>query len=502
MAAIRSRQSREKKGPNLIAIFVGLSILLSIVFAFSSIKLLENDKLIAQDAPLKEFKQDLLSPDIAIAITDTIPTDADDNPIPISKSSTTSTTEQEPMEPNYHLIFSTDCSGYQHWQSYLLFYNAYKVKQPGTVTRIASGCSQEEEIKEQEFQNKIAQHMSTDFKIHFTPVFSSVKDGTGKVTGNYSFFNKPFGVLHWMENAEGIHQDDVIILMDPDQVLTRPITNDFTNREENLLVGDDPKTTVTHGTPFGQKYGLAAQWRHFDIDTITGTKDSPAKEVDQTDGMKHYPVGPPYLATAKDMHQIALKWSEFAPGVHAEYPHLLAEMYAYCIAAAHLKLPHQVVTSLMVSDTGGGSGGWGFEGWELIHRIDDDKVCNPSVLDGAVLPSVLHFCQRYMVGKYFFGKRKVPHNIFTCESPLLEYPPEDIATKYDYFIPPPPHKPVGEKKELNKGQAKMNAFMICALTRAVNEAAVFYQEHNCDVGKKAGEALDLWDKKLIKQYPN
>ena len=36
-----------------------------------------------------------------------------------------------------HIIFSTECSEYQDWQSIVLFHSAILVKQPGPVTRIA-----------------------------------------------------------------------------------------------------------------------------------------------------------------------------------------------------------------------------------------------------------------------------------------------------------------------------------------------------------------------------
>ena len=77
--------------------------------------------------------------------------------------------------------------------------------------------------------------------------------------------------------------------------------------------------------------------------------NSPAKLVSQPEGLRDYPAGPPYLATAREMHSIAVKWTEFAPRVYAQYPHLLAEMFAYCITAAHLSLPHKIVISLMIS---------------------------------------------------------------------------------------------------------------------------------------------------------
>lgn len=393
--------------------------------------------------------------------------------------------------PGYHVVFSTDCSAFQRWQSYLLFYSAFKVHQPGIVTRIASGCNSEEEKREQLFHEMISNTMSSSFKLHLTPHFSTVKDDTGKDTGTeYKFFNKPYGLLHWLEHSdETIEDDDIVILLDPDQVFTRPITNNFSNLEHNILVGKTPKTKVEHGSPFAQKYGLGAKWREFNLETITNSSDTPARKVSSKMGMERYPAGPPYLATAKDMHTIARYWADFVPRVHAEYPHLLAEMYAFCIAAAHAELPMQIVTTLMVSDSSSGRG----EGWSLIESIDDDNLCDPSIMEETALPSVLHYCQRYMVGQYMFGKRRMPTNIFSCESPLLKLPPRDIAQQYDYFIPPPSGRKIPqEHTSLSAARVKRDSFMICALTNILNDASLFFQKTNCDSDKNSDVVMDLW----------
>lgn len=183
--------------------------------------------------------------------------------------------------------------------------------------------------------------MSERFLIHFTPHFSGVKDENGEVKGDYKYFNKPFGLKHWLEHSEYMgmnergtmkYEDDVVILCDPDFLLLRPITDDFSNQRETLIssrrkkIFHEMKTKiVSHGNPYAQTYGLGVQWRKFNLDEIAGS-DSPAKDVDQKNGQLFYPAGPPYIGTARDMQQIANKWSEFAPRVHKEYPHLLAEM--------------------------------------------------------------------------------------------------------------------------------------------------------------------------------
>ena len=132
-------------------------------------------------------------------------------------------------------------------------------------------------------------------------------------------------------------EDVIVILIDPDQILLRPIRADFSDSSETIFKKNVYKNfplQVSHGHPVAQKYGLRAQWRKFNLEVITGSADSPAIKVSEQDGENYYPAGPPYLATARDFYQIALKWTEFVPGVHAEYPYLLAEMYAYCIAVS------------------------------------------------------------------------------------------------------------------------------------------------------------------------
>mmetsp|Transcript_16415 Transcript_16415/g.24201 ORF Transcript_16415/g.24201 Transcript_16415/m.24201 type:complete len:523 (+) Transcript_16415:124-1692(+) len=382
----------------------------------------------------------------------------------------------------YHVIFSTDCSPYQHWQSYLVYFSAMKIRQPGHVTRIASGCEGEDKTAmEKWFQDHI-QGMSSRFHLHMTPHFSGVKNEQGETVGEYKFFNKPFGLKHWLEHADhfSLQQiDDIVILIDPDMILTRPILGDFSSETDTLIAKmRQPHILgrrVEHGLPFAQTYGFGAQWEKLDLDQIAGA-DSPAKLVDKMGGRLHYTVGPPYLATVQDMYQIALKWSEFVPLVHKQYPNLLAEMFAFSIAAAHLELKHQVIDSLMVSDTEIQGG----EGWPLVDRIPNGEMCsfakNHHQDSEYVLPSVLHMCQRYSVGNdWFFGKRRFPQDFFTCDHPLLKEPPDNLATAFDFKKPPNAPEPT----ELSPKLANRESFMVCFLTAVANEAATFFKKQAC-----------------------
>jgi hypothetical protein len=75
------------------------------------------------------------------------------------------------------------------------------------------------------------------------------------------------------------------------------------------------------------------------LSNITGA-GSPAQKISKQQAEQRYPVGPPYLAHTRDFVALADTWVRFLPATNAAHPNPLAEMYALCIAAAHLQLPH------------------------------------------------------------------------------------------------------------------------------------------------------------------
>ena len=66
-----------------------------------------------------------------------------------------------------HVIFSTDCSPYQDWQTLVMFYSATAVGQKGPVTRIASGCDDEKKQTLTDLYKKLY----PNYHVHFTPDF-------------------------------------------------------------------------------------------------------------------------------------------------------------------------------------------------------------------------------------------------------------------------------------------------------------------------------------------
>lgn len=131
----------------------------------------------------------------------------------------------DPFFPEHYMTFSTACSASQNWQSFMFFYYAHKVSQPGYVTRIASGCSQQQKDEVLKFHKQAISKLSNKFSVHFTPDFSKISND------NYKYYNKPFGIQHWLQYGLK-YQDDIptlensiIMILDPDMILLRPLVS-------------------------------------------------------------------------------------------------------------------------------------------------------------------------------------------------------------------------------------------------------------------------------------
>lgn len=90
-------------------------------------------------------------------------------------------------ESELHIVFSTDCSYFQDWQSLVVFHSAKAVGQVGQITRVASGCDEDKAKELKDLYRKLF----PDYHIHATPDFK--KDG--KSQKSYDFYNKPYGTV-------------------------------------------------------------------------------------------------------------------------------------------------------------------------------------------------------------------------------------------------------------------------------------------------------------------
>jgi hypothetical protein len=342
--------------------------------------------------------------------------------------------EPAKVSEEFVVVFSTDCTPYQDWQSLLVFHSAKEVKQPGRVVRIASGC---DEAKQRELTDLYAQ-LHPEYAVHFTPDYKT----DPKTKQKYHFYNKPFGLRHWLENSNPpILPGTVIGLIDPDFIFLRPLTAQMAGQNNNLVSGrvkmSEIFEKVERGRPVSQQYGLGAPWviddhKKFNRTHICGPKSPCLDVLDVGEGDKYYSVGPPYILEREDFYRLTKSWCDFVPRVYENYPHLLAEMYAYSTAAAHERLPHLRVDHYMVSNVDAGG-----EGWQWVDELKGD-VCSPPVngiyYPDKPLPTFVHYCQGYRVGDWGYAKRRVDTNIFSCSMPLLaDLPVSDLSTM-NYFI--------------------------------------------------------------------
>ena len=387
----------------------------------------------------------------------------------------------------YHIIFSTGCTPKQSFQSYVFFFHAMKSQQPGKVTRIAA-CKDDQEANDvAAHHQKFIAPMSPNFLLHITPDYSKIK-GTGEP---FHYFNKPFSCHHWMEHAlkyspqhkkvgDNPNDNAIVVLCDPDQIIMRPFTNNqFHNKSEIWM----KRTThpildsVDHGKPMGQLYGFDIQWvTKTNISRYVPKEELPSfvQTMSSAEMHENYAVGPPYVVTAFDFYKIVTRWKDFVPLVHDDYPHLLAEMFAYCLAAAHSHLPHQSAKGFMVSS----AGSLVAEGWDLFNEQSAQDVCTPGAVPPDHLPHTLHYCQRYTLGKWVIGKHRIPSDFLSCEAPLLAEPPKDIGEKFNFMIEPDQKTDI--KKNLPRGTIKHHAFMLCHLIPYLNEAAIYWKDSHCN----------------------
>ena len=366
-----------------------------------------------------------------------------------------------------HVVLSTDCSPYQNWQSIASFYSLRRAGHNGQVTRVVSGCPSRDRKSEITYDTRyMSEGRGGGFSVHFTPPYT--------MGNKYKYANKPGGVYHWMNETVNLGDDEVVALVDPDMLALRPIlTSDLASGRPERIDADgyrslsvyrdgggrevllrgrglpDP-APVSRGFGAGQHFGLGALWADggtdrakpafadFDVGRVCGA-DSPCARASPEHVRAHHSVGPVYIATVADWRELLPRWHAYTPRVHAQYPKLLAEMTAFVMAAADMRLDFSLSSSYMVSDARTTSP---TEAWYWIDRYDGaagrtvTSVCDgatrdtlpaetlrrlavygdgryPAVHGGggtadgggtSGLPNFLHYCQRYSFANHTFGE--------------------------------------------------------------------------------------------------
>jgi len=459
---------------------------------------------------MRSFSQSLTIDD-AVQVNDptlpaTTPASANGSKIERNEKRQTTTNDDNGssiLPSKFHIVFSTSCSIFQDWQSYIFFYQISKSGQTGDVTRVVSGCNEQDAADLQKVFHDQIKTLPTGerFHLHLTPDYG-VLEGI-----NYVFFNKPHGLLHWMEhaldwpNSLDQYEDTIVVVLDPDMLVLRPFEADYSGDETFKWHGvakDRTEFVVKKGRPFGQYYAFGSQWvdkANKDLprivkaalDATQSTEDpsdpnsSPVYHWSKSDVLQSYVAGPPYIAVASDLYLITKLWAAVAVPVKQLTDDHLSEMHAYSIGAAHAELPHTLGYSFMVSSTSIDLPY--FEGWDMIDAAAPEDVCRHVHSDihtdpaaavwAAKLPNSIHYCQSYSLGPYFFFKRSLPQDIFSCEKPLLKNPLDHegagFAAMYTSSVLPNSKVHVANRQ----------AFMLCYIITILNDALTYWKQQHC-----------------------
>jgi hypothetical protein len=117
-----------------------------------------------------------------------------------------------------HIVFSTGCNAYQHWQSEVLKSSAWRVGQRGPMTQIVVGCDVDRMAQAEVLSMDARTSAEGDadrivtkaqweksanpkVKVHYAPAV--------KESAKFPWFNKPWSFYHWVQETE--LTDDVYV---------------------------------------------------------------------------------------------------------------------------------------------------------------------------------------------------------------------------------------------------------------------------------------------------
>lgn len=385
-----------------------------------------------------------------------------------------------------HIIFSSGCNYFQHWQSELLLATASYVGQRGRLTRIVSGCHDKgaEHIshRHQTFPPglndvlvplvELNRSVNDAFGLFVTPTFEGAKD--------FPWINKPSSIAHFIKHARPELDrmgEQVIVILDPDFVFVEPITQ-MPLPESAIIVssasarGRVHPNVVLRGRPVAQHYGLGGQWVHkFDVKAIAG-EDSPALKYTDSTANDFFSVGPPLMLHVDDLADLGPIWAKNMRDVLKVETDILADMWAYCMAAAHLGLEHTILDQYMVST-------WA-EHPEQANRWIDDwpsmQCLDPQQPSGSHQPNFIHLASNFKAPatkEWMFHKGHVPGMFLDCNTPLIKDAPDDLWTISTGY------------------QAKQSAWVLCHTVSKLNRVAIDYKEKFCPSGYEKRKLVRL-----------
>jgi hypothetical protein len=398
-----------------------------------------------------------------------------------------------PADDDMHVVFSTGCNAFQHWQAEVLLNSAYHQGQCGKMTRIVVGCDKYVEGGEKVSthaagagdklidQDDLLKSTFPGLHVHVAPAIPEAAE--------FPWFNKPWSYQHWVDNKADDIRERVIAILDPDEFFLQPLTQRAEHSADGPfeIIHAYPERLRKHvtdvvqpGWAVAQKYGLGATFlRKFNQFSICpGGIASPCANYTTEQGYYYQSVGPPYMLHNTDFKKTMPTWWELMKPVYKQdRGDIQADMYAYNYAAVHNNVNHVQLENYMVSNPRVGG-----EAWRFVDALESMSCHDPdSSLQGHKRPGFLHAASHFKActngdnipyeaescpeegsDLWNFHKGHVPSTILNCDEPLITPPPDDFFNRQRNMI------------------GKRSAFMICHLTFMVNRAALDYKGKFCE----------------------
>jgi hypothetical protein len=134
-----------------------------------------------------------------------------------------------------HILFSTSCNEFQHWQAEVVVSSAMRVGQRGKITQIVVGCDQRED-KGVAMKDRVLTHSSGDAdnlvskeawakasvskgNLEFTRLFAPSIEQAKK----FPWYNKPWSFKYFLDNGN-LTKDEIVVIIDPDEFFIQPLT--------------------------------------------------------------------------------------------------------------------------------------------------------------------------------------------------------------------------------------------------------------------------------------
>lgn len=345
--------------------------------------------------------------------------------------------ESDVLLGTIHTIVSAECNLYFSFQVLTLAYTHKRVRQTGPFTRILACTPQMLE----DFSQEDMDMMNT----HITPVYS-LDSQTGD---HYAPYNRPGGILHWLENAKP--REEWVLVVDPDMIFRHPVS------PETVYVGEGWARAAHYNYLEGTHNDLAL--RHIpEVKPRSDKHGGPAeRRADEAGAFL-------YLRT-RDMKKIAPLWMTYTKAVRADpeawhltgddyaekgKPVWISEMYGWVFGAAKADVWHILDPTLQI-----------YAGRKL-----------------RVSPTLVHYGLTHKVGRYVFNKQN--HTRFN----YAKCPPWDMHLGRAEDAGLMPHPPFPHEILQRKVNRRYGELLTIEVVNTINQALCERHRRMCGISQQ------------------